>query len=401
MADGQTFAYLAVDGTGRRVRGQVSASDDAAAFDLLKREGLSPVQIRAADARTETIPRGGMSDRDVTQFLSSMAALLKAGADMRSALAILGRTKDAKVSAFARGLVADIGGGGAIDAAFEARLSRRHDFIAALIAAGEASGDLAGGLERAAEMMTARLKLQDQLVSVLSYPAFVFVSTLGAVAVILLFVVPSLAPLVEDSGAKAPFALSLLVGVSLALRSNLLWIGGGIATVAGLTLAAWRGGLLRAPFEGLALDGPVRATSRAIVFGGYAVALGTVLVGGASMSEALRLAARSVRSQVARSRLEPVAVAVREGTPLSSALEGVGGFPQTIVQLTAVGEASGALGAMLGRAGRLEEEAAIRRIESLGRILGPALIVALGGLIGLLMAALLSGITQLGQVSAQ
>ncbi len=250
-------------------------------------------------------------------------------------------------------------------------------------------------------MMTARLKLRDQLVSVLSYPAFVFVSTLGAVAVILLFVVPSLTPLVEDSGAKAPFTLSLLVGVSLALRSNLLWIGGGVAVLAALTLAAWRGGLLRSPFEGLALDGPIRATSRAIVFGGYAVALGTVLVGGASMSEALRLAARSVRSQVARSRLEPVAIAVREGTPLSSALEGVGGFPPTIIQLTAVGEASGALGAMLARAGRLEEEAAIRRIESLGRVLGPALIVALGGLIGLLMAALLSGVTQLGQVAAQ
>ncbi|HEX7761137.1 MAG TPA: type II secretion system F family protein [Caulobacteraceae bacterium] len=403
MADAdQTFAYVAVDAGGRRVRGQVSASDDVSAFDLLKREGLSPLQVRpAAGKPASRPPSGSMSDRDIAQFMSSLAALLKAGADMRSALAILGRTRDGKVAAFAKGLSSDIGGGGAIDAAFEQRLPRRHDFIAALIAAGEAGGDLAGGLDRAAEMMTARLKLTDQLVSVLSYPAFVFVSTLGAVAVILFFVVPSLAPLVEDSGAKAPLILGLLISVSTGLRANLVWIAGAIALLAVLGFGAYRAGMMQRPMEGLTLDGPVRATARAIVFGGYAVALGSVLVGGASMSDALRLAARSVRSSLARQRLEPVAIAVREGTPLSAALEGVAGFPQSVIQLTAVGEASGALGAMLARAGRLEEEAAIRRIESLGRVLGPALIVALGGLIGLLMAGLLSGVTQLGQVAAQ
>lgn len=265
----------------------------------------------------------------------------------------------------------------------------------------EASGDLAGGLDRAAEMLTARLKLSDQMVSVLSYPAFVFVSTLGAVSVILLFVVPSLAPLVEYTGAKAPLVLSLLIAVSSGLRDNLLWIGGGVAALTLALVTAWRGRILELPIETLLLDGPLRTTARAIVFGGYAVALGSVLSGGASMSEALRLAARAVRSSVARTRLEPVAIAVREGGTLSQALESVQGFPAAIIQLTAVGEASGALGSMVARAGRLEEEEAIRRVEAMGRVLGPALIVALGGLVGLLMAGLLSGVTQLGQIAAQ
>ena len=100
-------------------------------------------------------------------------------------------------------------------------------------------------------------------------------------------------------------------------------------------------------------------------------------------------------------RLEPVAVAVRQGQSLSAALEGVKGFPDAIVRLASVGEASGALGPMVARAGKIEEDAAIRRIEAAGRLLGPALIVLLGGVIGLMMGGLLSGVSQLGQTALQ
>jgi general secretion pathway protein F len=126
-----------------------------------------------------------------------------------------------------------------------------------------------------------------------------------------------------------------------------------------------------------------------------------MLAAGAPMSEALRLAVRSVRSATARARLEPVAQAVRNGQSLSGALEKVKPFPTAIVRLVIVGEESGALGAMLARAGQMEEDAAIRRIEAAGRILGPALIVMLGGMIGLMMAGLLSGVSQLGDAALQ
>lgn len=397
------FAYVAVDEAGRRVRGEVQAADDAEAFVQLKQLGLSPVEIRAAHGRRS--PRAarraqGLGDREITQFLSSLAALLKAGADMRTALDILSRTMAGSGASFARRLSADISGGGAIDVAFEQHLPGRADFVGALIAAGEASGDLAGGLERASELMSARLRLRDQLVSVLSYPVFVFASTLLAIAAILLVVIPTLSPLVEDMQGKAPFVLAVMIGVSNALRSHLAMIvtGAGALVLGGLL--AWRAGLLSRPFEVLLLDGPFSAITRRVVFGGYAVALGSVLSGSASMSDALRLSTRAVRLGVGRVRLEPVAASVREGGSLSAALESVRGFPAVIAQLAAVGEASGALGPMLERAGRLEEAEALRRVEAIGRVLGPMLIVGLGAIIGLVMAGLLSGVTRLGQIAA-
>jgi type II secretory pathway component PulF len=87
---------------------------------------------------------------------------------------------------------------------------------------------------------------------------------------------------------------------------------------------------------------------------------------------------------------------VRQGQALSAALDRVRAFPIAITRLAAIGEASGALGPMLARAGHLEEDAALRRIEAAGKLLGPALIVVLGAIIGLLMAGLLSGVSQLG-----
>jgi type II secretory pathway component PulF len=149
------------------------------------------------------------------------------------------------------------------------------------------------------------------------------------------------------------------------------------------------------------LNGPLRRTSASIVFGGFAICLGDMLAAGAPISPALRLAVRSVRSSAGRKRLESLVPTVREGQTLSVALERVQGFPQTVTRLAAVGEASGALGIMLARAGHIEEQAALRRIEAIGRILGPAMIVLLGGLIGLLMGGLLGSIQQIGSAAIQ
>lgn len=403
-SDEAQFIYVAVDGGGKRVKGSLAARTEAGAFERLRRDGLSPISIRAERKRAagNDDSSAKLNERELSEFLSDLGALLKAGSDMRAALSILGaRAGKSNFRSLSRTLSADISGGMALDLAFGKALTKDQAFVGALIAAGEAAGDIAGGFQRAAEMLQSRIQLKDQLVSVLSYPAFVFASTIVAVAFILLFVVPSLAPLVDEAGAATPFSLKIMIGASLFLKSNLMalaLIGGAMVVV--LVLAGGLG-LLTAPGERVVLDGPTRRTSSGLVFGAFAIALGNMLAAGAPMSDALRLAIRSVRSGVARARLEPVAQAVRQGQMLSTALGQVSAFPAAIVRLAAVGEASGSLGAMLARAGKLEEERAIRRIEAVGRILGPVLIVVLGGIIGVLMAGLLSGISQLGESALQ
>lgn len=401
MAEFRHFSYLAIDAVGRRVKGNVKAVDDEAAFLQLRREGLSPLSLRQQSRpSTEASPSGKIRPREAADFLGSLSDLLGAGADIRTALGILGqRSEGAATRIASQRLIADIGGGDPIDLAFARVFERQFTFVGPMVAAGEAAGDLPGGLRRAAEIIGSRLKVADQLVSVSAYPGFVFVSAIGAVLVILLFIVPSIAPLAADAGSTPPLGLRILMQASDALRQNGVIAGFVAIAIAVGSIVAFRVGLLSRPLERLILDGPLRRTCRGIVFGGFAISLGAMLGAGAPMSDALKLATRSVGSRGARRRLEPVIQDVRQGHPLSSALASVRGFPPALVRLAAVGEATNGLGPMLARGGKLEEDAAIRRIESFGRIAGPALIVFLGLMLGLLMGGLLSGISQMGQAA--
>jgi type II secretory pathway component PulF len=399
MAEGDVaFRYVAMSNGGRKVRGLVTAQDEARAFERLRLQGLAPLSLRKDRHHDPRKIKGApLSDRETAELVGNLADLLRAGADMRTALAILGeRSARPAITNLCRNLAGDIGGGEALDIAFGRHLGKRSPLVGAMVAAGEASGDLAGGLARAADMIQARLKLQEKLTSILAYPAFVLVSTVAAIFVLLLFVIPTLAPLTADTGAEPPMTLAVMIAISDALRANLTLLGIGLLGLVALLFLLERAGALRRIVDRLLLEGPARRTATSLVFGGFSIAIGGMLTAGAPMSETLRLAIRAVGSPLARKRLEPVLHDVRQGESLSNALERVRGFPDAIARLTAVGEATGALGPMLTRAGRLEEDTAMRRIEQVGQILGPALIVGLGGLVGLLMASLLSGVSQLG-----
>jgi len=399
MAETATFAYVALDAAGRRVRGVVPAQDEAAAFDELRREGLSPLTLKAGRQARAAEPAGRpISDRESADLLSSLADLLKARADIRTALGILSeRFERPAVKTLCQTLDADISGGESLERAFAKGFQKAQAFVPSMVAAGEAAGDLAGGLQRAAEVISARLKLRDQMISVLAYPGFVFVSAIGSVFVILLFIIPSVAPLAEQSGGTPPMSLAVMIAASDFVRGNLWGLLAGVMGAVALLVAASRGGLLAGPWERLTLDGPLKRTIGGIVFGGFSQSLGAMLAAGAPISDALRLATRSVASKAARRRLEPVVLAVRQGQSLSDALNAVRSFPPAIIRLAAVGEASNAVGELLQRGGRLEEDAALRRIEALGRIAGPTLIVILGAMLGVLMGGLLSGLSQMGQ----
>lgn len=398
MAEPRVFAYCALDLGGRERRGAVEAASEAEAFVLVRGDGLSPIWIKPAGKAAKT-RLGELRDRECADLLGNLADLLVAGADIRTALSIIAARADRPaVQKVCQGLSRDIGGGEALDRAFGRNLGKRHQaLVSALVAAGEASGDLPGALRRTAQMIEARLKLQEQLISVLAYPGFVLLSAIAALLVILLVIIPTLAPLVADMGGEPPAAMRVMIAASQGLRDfGVLALLAAVALVAALT-AAFRAGWLTRPFEGLILDGPARRTVGSVVFGGFSIALGAMLTAGAPMGEALRLATRAVGLSLARTRLEEVGIKVRQGESLSTALAEVRGYPTAIVRLAAVGEASSLLGEMLTRGGLLEEETALRRIRTIGQLAGPALIIVIGAFLGLLMAGLLSGIGQMGQ----
>ena len=125
----RTFRYVAKASTGRTVKGAVAAPSEDAAFRQLKREGLSPLRITSARGTRSTAR--ALSNRECADFLSDLGALLKAGSDLRSALAILGGRDDAgAIANLVKELAADIGGGGAVDKAFSRALPEKPRCVA-------------------------------------------------------------------------------------------------------------------------------------------------------------------------------------------------------------------------------------------------------------------------------
>ena len=207
-----------------------------------------------------------------------------------------------------------------------------------MVAAGEAAGDLPGGLQRAAEVIGSRLKLRDQLVSVMAYPSFVLLSAIAALLVILLFIVPSIAPLTEELGATPPPVMQAMMACSRFLQANITAVG--LVLLAGAWRSRWPHVWGCSPHRsnGCCWTGQMKRTGRGLVRLGLRCHLGTMIAAGAPISDALRLAMRSVPYSGVRGRLETVLHAVRQGAFLSDALAGVRGFPPTIVRLAAVGE---------------------------------------------------------------
>lgn len=396
-----SFDYVAFDAAGKRIKGSIDAPSEGGAFEQLKRQGLAPVRLRPAlkGARKR---RRELTDREASEFLSDLAALLKAGSDVRTSLTVIGaKSESATVGEVCKGLASDIGTGLALERAFARSFGPRHAFVPALVAAGESASDISGSLERAAGLLTSQVKLRDQLVSVLSYPAFILATSVAALSAILLFVVPALAPLVQQPGVEPPLLMKVLIAVSGFIRGQAALLGVLAAAGAVSLLVIARLGVLAAAVDRFMVTGPLRRIFGALVYGGFAISLGNMLAAGAPMADALRLATRSITSPSARRRIERVAQNVRQGQRLSETLGRVQAFPQSIVRLSAIGEASGALGPMIARAGKLEEDAALRRIEAVGRMIGPAVIVMLGGFIGLIMGGLLTSITHIGDMALQ
>jgi len=395
------FSYKAMGADGKTRNGHLTANNEAEAFARLRGENLSPFSLKLTQANAKPtglarfLPRARrMGEAEVEALLGSLAILLRAGADIRTALNVLADDRPEL-----KAVTQKILGGASVELSLSPLFTTADTHLSALIAAGEVRGDLPSGLEAAASVIATRRKIRQQLFEALSYPAFVFVTAIAAILVILLVVVPAIAPLLRESEHEMPIYFRVIVWLSQVLQASWLYLLAGlIAAMAALVLGYLYGGLKRW-IAGWLIDGPLGSIAAALVYGGYARSLGDMLTRGAGLAEGLRLCQRSVGNEVARERLETVAVAVRQGRLVSEGLRSVKGLPRPIIKLAEVGETSGALGQMLARAGEREEADALQKITRLSRLLGPLLIMVLGAMIGLIMGGVLTALTDIGSIA--
>jgi type II secretory pathway component PulF len=385
------FRYRAARADGGIVEGLVEASSASQASATVAERGLFPLAVTPA-AATDTARRPA-SRRDLAIVFQSIAALVSAGVPLERAVA--------SSEALARGPLRE-----ALDDA-RARLREGESFAAALgavrgvvpgivlgmLRAGERGSQLPLALAQVATHLEQEADLVARVRQALAYPLLLAVVGVASILVIGTVIVPRFAELLGDLGQELPPATRILLVGSNLLSQYWFLLVPAVAGVVGLGVeAARRPPIRRRVAEGLLsapLIGPVRlalATAR------VARALGGMLAAGMPLLAALDAAGEAAGDPAVVDRLERVRERVSQGAPLTVSLEREAALAPSALQSIQVGESSGRLADMARRAGDLAAQEAERGLKTLVTLVEPALIIAFGGLVAFVAAALLQAV---------
>ena len=401
------YSYVAVDAQGRTRRGVVEAEAPRQARAGLRSEGLVPLEL--AEVEPEAVAPGGAGLRRRRRRLSGgelvlvtrrLALLLEAGLTIEQCLdALIEQAQDEAGGHILAAVRAEVLSGHSLAAAFDRFPDSFPDIYRALVGAGEQSGDLSGVMSRLADYLESRQAMSQTAGLALLYPAIVASVALLIVVGLLAYVVPQVVEVFQHSRQELPFLTRALLWLSAGLQGNLLLIVVlAVALIVGARAAwareSWRGKwqarVLRWPVLGPLLLGI--GTAR------LASTLAILVGGGVPLLQALAASARVMGSLPLRAAVEEAAKQVREGSTLHRALDSRKVFPPIFIHLVSSGESSGRLAHMLQQAARHQELENERRIRLLTGILEPAVIVAMGIVVLLVVLAILMPIIEMNQL---
>lgn len=352
------------------------------------------------------VPAVTVSRRDLALFTRSLARLLQAGLPLADAVRLAAAAPGGHLSALSDDLCTEIRAGAGLALALE-----RHDpagrpvfgpVYRALVSAAEAGGVLWQSLDRLADYTERAEKLSQSVRSALVYPALLLGAALVSLVVLLVFVVPRFEALFAGLGRDVPFLTRMIIGGAGLLRSYgwLLLVAG----IAGIFYGRHKlqDTSLRAAMEArlvrISLIGPILMK---IILERVARSLSELLQNGVGLPDALLLSAGVAGNHLYRDGIERAGQRVREGQPLSVALEQQNLFPELMLQLVRVGEESSALAQMLAHLAdiyAMEVDAIAKRLLAL---LEPVLVLLIGGVMAVVIVGLIGAISGINDLVAR
>lgn len=398
------FEYTALDSRGRERRGVLEGDAPRAVRAELREKGLTPLDVReVADrggARRLFSFERGMSVTDLSLFTRQLATLSRAGLPMEEALkAVAEQTESTRPQRIILGVRSQVVEGRTLAAALASFPASFNQLFRATIAAGEQSGRLDEVLEGLADYVEDQQVMRQKVLGALLYPAFLSVVAVIIVIVLLATVVPDLVQVFESIDAQLPLLTRALIALSDFLRAwgwllALALAAGAAGAVYALRLEDVRREvqrrLLRLPVLGRFIRGVNTAR--------FTRTLSILTRSGVPALDAMSIGAEVVSNLPMREAVQRAAAKVREGEAIHRALEAEKLFPPITLHMIANGELSGQLETMLARAAEHQE----REVETLRQgvmgIVGPAVILLMGGMVLLIVLAILLPVFDLNQL---
>jgi len=396
------FQYKAVTPTGEVQEGVLEASSDKAAVSRLQEMGFIPIRAEeAGGAKVAGIKEEGpglfskrqIRQQDIAVITRELATLLRAGLPLdRSFEIMINLAANPRIAELLNKIRNDVRGGAALSKALEAQRGTFSRFYINMIRAGEAGGSLPAVMLRLAEYMERAKALRDSITASLTYPAFLAVISVLAVAVLLGAVVPRFKPIFASAGAGK--AIPLITQVVLFMGDAVRNYGWAmlvfVAAVAFLAQRRLRDPEVRYRFDRWLVTAPVIGNlfSR-VEMARFSRTLGTLLSNGVTLVGALNIVRETMNNAWLAEAVGNVARELKEGRGLGRPMMETGRFPMLAVHMIMVGEETGRLDDMLMQVAETydrEVEVAIRKALSL---LQPVMIVLMAAVIGFIIIAIL------------
>lgn len=398
------FEYTALDDAGRTRRGVLNGDSARQVRSRLRAMGLFPVDVHGVRERGANpaglVPSRRISAAALALLTRQLATLARAGMPLDEALRALGNQAESRrLQAILADVRARITEGVALNEAMSVYPAVFPEFYCSMVAAGEAGGRLEEVLERLADYTETRRALRQSLGMALIYPALLTLVSLLVVAVLLVYVVPEVVRVFQQTGQALPWLTAGLIASSRVLRDFgwLLCLGAVLALLAGRFLLGRT--FIRARFDRLLLDMPFAGRiNRRLHAARLTRSLAILTKSGVPLLEALEISSRMIGNVPLRAAVEDAAVHVRGGGRLHKALDDCGWFPPLLVQMLASGEESGELDDMLARAASHEERELQSVLAAATALFEPLIILLMGAVVLVIVLAILLPIFEMNQL---
>ncbi|MAL00770.1 MAG: type II secretion system protein F [Alcaligenaceae bacterium] len=395
-----TFTYEGIDRKGSKVKGEITGKGAALVRAELRKQGIQAKKV----VKKREINLGGkkkIKPMDISLFTRQMATMMKAGVPLVQAFEIVSDgLENASMREVILKLKADVESGNNFAGALRQHPRLFDDLYCSLIESGEASGSLETMLDRVALYKEKTEALKQKIKKAIKYPIAVVCVAVVVTGILLVKVVPTFQELFEGFGAELPVFTQFVIDLSETLQANfLIVLVISAAVIVGFIEARRRSqafhdavdrALLRIP-----VVGPI--THKATV-ARFARTLSTTFSAGVPLIEALDACAGATGNVVYRKAVLQVKEDVATGQQLQFAMRSTGAFPAMALQMTAIGEESGSLDAMLAKVATYYEDEVDNLVDGLTSMLEPLIMSVLGVLIGGLIIAMYLPIFQLGAV---
>ena len=379
------YDWVALDKRGKRMKGEMSAKNAMLVKAELRRQGMNPQTVRERGKPLFGSTGSAVKPRDVAIFSRQIATMMASGVPMVQAFEIIADgQKNIRFKNILTDVKQGIEGGSALHEALAKYPVQFDELYRNLVHAGEASGVLDTVLDTVATYKERTEALKAKIKKALFYPMMVMAVALLVSMIMLLFVVPVFAQTFKDAGAELPAPTQIVISASDFMKAY-WWvvIGGIIGGVVALTMAKKRSVKFAHFLDRVMLRLPVIGNIlRQSAIARFARTLGVTFRAGVPLVEALDAVAGATGSIVYGDAVKQMREDVSVGHQLQLAMRQTAVFPNMVVQMTAIGEESGALDHMLFKVAEFYEEEVSNAVDTLSTLLEPLIMVILGVLVG-------------------